>query len=59
MDEVDTSCWTQQSPLVTLSPHDGFLNLGFDERNTFAVDIVLTLHSLIADGLFVTIINFE
>ena len=57
MDEVDTSCWTQQSPLVTLSPHDGFLNSGFNERNTFAVDI--TLHSLIADGLFVTIINFE
>ena len=55
MDEVDTSCWTQQSPLVTLSPHDGFLNLGFNERNTFAVDIgidvVLTLNSLISDGL--------
>ena len=37
VDEVDTSCWTQQSPLVTLSPHDGFLNSGFNERNTFAV----------------------
>ena len=49
VDEVDTSCWTQQSPLVTLSPHDGFLNLGFNERNTFAVDI--TLHSLFAAGL--------
>ena len=40
---------------MTLSPHDGFLNLGFNERNTFAVDkgidVVLTLNSLISDGL--------